>query len=139
MSSSNDTEKKRGNWTPVNIISVILGIVIFWPVGLFLLVWVLMDRDVVEIGHWIAKESRSLLAKLKIGTPSASGNRVFDEYQQTQLDRVTEIKKEVKERKQAFDNYKAERDRDIEKSEFEDFMKKKPAANDGSAPAGSPQ
>lgn len=132
MSEIKEDNKTRGNWTPLNIISVIVGIIVFWPVGLFLLIWVLMDRDVVEIGHMIRKEWRNLVAKFS-RTKSASGNRVLDEFQQTQFDRIAEIKNEIKERSKAFHAYKEERDRATEQSEFEDFMRKKPASNEGSS------
>ena len=132
MSETKEPTKTRGNWNATNIISVVVGIIIFWPLGLFLLIWVLMDRDVVEIGHMIRKEWRNLMAKLPSmpAFKSKTGNSVFDEYQQTQMDRIKEIKKEVHERKAAFSAYKQKRDRQTEQTEFEDFMKR---------PAGEPQ
>ncbi|MEM1295041.1 MAG: DUF2852 domain-containing protein [Verrucomicrobiota bacterium] len=113
----------RENWTPLNIGVVVAGLIVFWPIGLFLLCWVLANRDVSELPGIIKERTRDWRW---FNQPSTSGNRVFDEFQQTQLDRIDEIKREIKERYDAFKNYKAEKDRKAEQNEFEEFMKQAP-------------
>ena len=109
----------------LNIAVIIAGFILFWPVGLFLLVWVLMDRELRELpgiieGLFCRLRSWMRQQNVRVG----SGNRVFDEFQQTQYDRINEIKMEIRERDNAFREFKEEQDRAFEQQQFERFMQK---------------
>ena len=119
----------RANWSALNIVTIILGFIFFWELGVFLLIWAIIGRDVAEIPALIYREVKKLTNWYQKRTVSPSGNKVFDEYQQTQMDRIDEIRKEVSERYDSFRNYKKDRDKVAEKDEFEEFMKKKPDVN----------
>lgn len=124
-SVNNGNSCKKGKWTPLNIAAIIVGFVFLWPVGLFLLIWVLAGRDMRDL----ANVTLSLISKLAslFGRHTVSGNRVFDDFQQTQFDRIEEIKAEIRERFNAFRAYKEQRDRRAEQHEFDEFMKMKPS------------
>ena len=115
---------EEAKWTPFHIVSIIVGFILFWPLGLFLLIWVGMGREISELPGIIHTSCLKMAAWIRL--QSHSGNRVFDEFQQTQLDRIDEIKAEIRERRNAFQKFKEERDRKAEEKEFEEFMRKKP-------------
>ena len=121
IEQQSDNEAK---WTPLHIVSIIVGFIIFWPLGLFLLIWVGMGREVGELAGMIQSGFQNLANWTR--QQSHSGNRVFDEFQQTQLDRIDEIREEIKDRRGAFQQFKEDRDRKAEEREFEEFMRKKP-------------
>ncbi len=116
----------REHWTLLNIGSIIVGFILFWPIGIFLLFWMLSNRDVRELPGIIKERTRGV--RLWFNQQTNTGIRVFDEFQQTQMDRIDEIKKEIKERYEAFRHYKEEKNRAAEQNEFEEFMKRTPNA-----------
>jgi len=59
-------------------------------------------------------------------TPSTNGNSVFDEFQQTQYDRIAEIKEEIKERARRFNEFRMDAKRRAEQEEFSQFMASHP-------------
>lgn len=120
----------RGKWTPTNIIALIFAFILAWPIGLFILFWILTGRHVGELFSMV----KSFLVK-NFGTAdefqctegaSFSDNVIFNEYQQTQYDRVKEIKEEIKERKHRFRNFRSEAKRRADQEEFDNFMSNGP-------------
>lgn len=129
---SQDNTQAGSRWTAFNIAAILLSLVVFWPLGLFLFVWILMDRQLRELPGIVQSQFNRLRAwlssqKLSVGS-TGSGNRVFDEFQQTQFDRIDEIKTEIKDRNNAFREFKVAQDRAMEEQQFETFMQKSPAA-----------
>ena len=122
----------RGRWTLFNIAVIIVSFVVFWPLGLFLLVWIFMDRELRELPEIVQSlfsRLRGWMSRQNLSVRTTnSGNRVFDEFQQTQFDRIDEIKMEINERDNAYRDFKDEQDRAMEQQLFETFMQKKPAA-----------
>ena len=108
------------NWSFTNIAFMVFGFVLFWPLGLFMLYWIMKGRDVVDIrSHLKAKWNRFK------GNDSAGGgtdNQVFNEYQETQYDRIREIKEEIKERARRFTEFRADAKRRADEDEFRRFM-----------------
>jgi hypothetical protein len=37
---------KKGNWSGMNIAAMVIGFVLFWPIGLVLLYWNISGRDI---------------------------------------------------------------------------------------------
>jgi hypothetical protein len=64
-------------------------------------------------------------------TPNESDNIVFDEYQQTQYDRIREIKEEIKRRTEAFRAFRFDAKRRQDQQEFEAFMASNPDKGQG--------
>ena len=58
--------------------------------------------------------------------PSINENSVFDEFQQTQYDRIAEIKEEIKERSRRFSEFRFDVKRRAEQEEFSQFMASHP-------------
>ena len=58
---------------------------------------------------------------------SGTGNQVFNEYQQTQFDRIREIKDEIKERARRFADFRSDAKRRADEEEFRRFMDDSPS------------
>lgn len=114
-----------GNWDGVNIAAMVLGFVFFGPLGLFILFWILTGRDVRDLPG-AAKNLWHKLTGGNLGFNKQSGNTVFNEFQQTQYDRINEIKHEIKVRAERFKVFKEDAKRRADQEEFDRFMTGRP-------------
>lgn len=116
----------RGNWSGLNIATMVIGFVVFWPVGLFLLYWNISGRDVRDIPGTIQDKWSAIFdgsfGRSKRKKDPMGENSVFEEFQQTQNDRVTEIKEEIKTRARRFRDFRSDAKRRADESEFKEFM-----------------
>ena len=121
---------RRGNWSSFNIAAMVLSFVFFWPIGLVVLAWILSGRDARDLPGAI----KAKWGEFKQGSQSfseRSGNTVFNDFQQTQYDRINEIKHEIKTRSERFKEFKAEARRRADQDEFNRFMANSPGSVDG--------
>ncbi len=116
-----------GHWTGLNIAVMVVSFVFFWPLGLVVLYWTLKGRNVKELPGAI-RERVGNLTGLFGGDGHGTKNVVFDEYQQTQYDRIREIKAEIKERSDRFNEFRADARRRADQEEFERFMASSPVS-----------
>ena len=114
-------------WSGTNIIAMVLGFVFFWPIGLLVLFWILTGRNAVDLPAAIKAKWKALRSgadiDLNFKFESSSDNVVFNEYQQTQYDKIREIKHEISERSKRFSNWREDAQRRVDEAEFEAFMK----------------
>lgn len=134
--------QSKGKWSPFNIVAMVLGFVVFWPIGLVLLFWILSGRDVRDLPAAIQRKWQAFSQQSRVGlhrrggSDNAMDNTVFNAYQQTQWDRVREIEGEIRDRAKRFMDFRADAKRradEKEFSEFREFMNSQPTA-DASAP-----
>ncbi len=96
----------RSRWTPLSIAAIVLGFVVWWPIGIAVLAYILWGGSV---------DGAVNDAWNRVRTPRSSGNRAFDEYKEQTL-------KRLEEEQDAFADFveklRAARDRE----EFERFM-----------------
>ena len=114
----------KGNWSGVNIAAMVIGFVLFWPVGLLILYWNLTGRNLKDLPgavqeKWSAIFNGSGVKKMK---NNSTENTVFDEFQQTQYDRINEIKDEIKNRAKNFKDFRSNAKRRADEAEFNEFM-----------------
>ncbi len=123
---SNNEYCKKGNWSCMNIAAMVVGFVLFWPVGLFLLFWNISGREVRDLPNAIKEKCAAVFngsfCRSKKHKDSTDSNSVFEEYQQTQHDRITEIKEEIKDRASRFKDFRSDVKRHADESEFKEFM-----------------
>lgn len=120
----------KGKWTPINIAAMVLGFVVFWPIGLVLLFWILSGRDVQELPGAIRQKWSQYATGGSSHANGESDNAVFNDYQQTQYDRIAEIKQEIKDRARRFREFRADAKRRADEDEFKQFMDRKPDSDD---------
>jgi len=118
----------KGNWSGMNIAVMVVAFVLFWPIGLVVLYWNIKGRDVKDLPSaikqkWAEMFNGSSNSGLR---HSQSENTVFNEYQQTQYERINEIKEEIKNRASRFNVFKSDAKRRVDETEFKDFMSNNP-------------
>lgn len=106
------------------------SVVIFWPVGLFILYWILKGRNVGDIPQGMKNKWSKMTGSNGMGRSHGSDNVVFDDFQQTQYDRIREIKDEIKERSRRFSDFRERARRRADEEEFNRFMNEAPVRND---------
>lgn len=120
---------RNSNWSGTNIAAMVLGFIFFWPVGLLILYWILKGRSVTDMPQWFRNKWASVSGGF--GQGSESDNVVFNEFQQTQYDRIREIGDEIKDRSRRFTEFRANAKRRADEEEFNRFMSEVPARDGG--------
>ena len=123
---------RRGNksgcarWSPINIAGLVVGFMIFWPVGLIVLAWILTGHHVLDLPAAIRDLWSRFFSSTESRMHSGTDNIVFNEYQQTQYDRISEIKNEIRDRARRFADYREDIQRRHDRKEFDRFMANAP-------------
>ncbi|MCB1755746.1 MAG: DUF2852 domain-containing protein [Gammaproteobacteria bacterium] len=116
----------RGHWSAANIFAMVVGFMLFPPLGLGILFWTLAGYPIQDLPGAV----RSKWEQYKPGGHSEprvhSDNVVFREYQQTQYDRIHEIKEEIRNRAERFHAWRANARRRADQEEFDSFMSSNP-------------
>ena len=131
----------RPDWTPATIALMVLGFIVFGPLGLAMLAYILFgDRlhafkreanDKMDglfkscrRGGWHGREHR--------GWHRDTGNVAFDDWRKAELDRIEEERRKLDAMREEFDNYLRELRRAKDQEEFDRFMRdrnSRPPAN----------
>ncbi len=104
---------------------MVVGFVVFWPFGLVLLYWNITGRDVKTLPSAL-RTAWSRLWSRDAAPVVGDGNAVFNEYQDTQYDRIREIKAEIEERARRFAAFRGDVQRRKDQEEFNAFMASAP-------------
>lgn len=118
----------KGNWSSMNIAAMVIAFVLFWPVGLVVLYWNIKGRDVRDLPAAVQAKWSSMVGSKSVD--SGSSNSLFNEFQQTQYDRISDIKEEIKNRARSFKEYRSDAKRREDEKEFKDFMSSNPDNKD---------
>jgi hypothetical protein len=121
----------RGHWSGPNIAAMVLGFIIFAPLGFVVLVWTILGHPVQELPGWVRNKWNQVFRSRSAGSNNDSDNSVFNDFQQTQYDRIQEIKEEIRKRADAFRAYRDNLKRRQDQQEFDDFMSNKPDKDQG--------
>jgi len=128
-------------WHPGMIVLTILGFVLWWPLGLAMLFFILWSKGMLCWGHggahWQNKMERMqekmdrMRGKMeRAWGPASSGNRAFDDYRTETLRRLEDEEKEFRE---FLTRLRAAKD----KAEFDQFMSER-RNRSGTGPAPEP-
>ena len=120
---------RRGNWSCLNIAAMVLGFVIFWPIGLLILFGNIKGVSVKGLPGMVRQKWSTMKEGLH-SDGSSGNNAVFNEFQQAQFDRIREIREEIKERSRRFTNFRERAKRRADEEEFNQFMAEAPVGND---------
>jgi hypothetical protein len=128
----------RSRWNPLHIAAVVAGFIVWWPLGLLALAWILwgdrFPRDKVRDGFERAKTEFGGFAREHRGW-SSSGNAAFDEYREETLRRLEEERRKLEEEGRAFTEFMRNLRRARDKEEFDRFMAERNAPRNGEAPS----
>ena len=123
-------------WKLVEILAMVLGFIVFWPIGLAVLGWKFWQRksgypgDIVTFGRekWSANWGPGRWGFAANPWPgygfgaSPTGNRAFDEWRATELARLEEERKRLAAAEREFADYMENLRHARDREEFERFM-----------------
>lgn len=115
-----------GHWSAANIGAIVLAFFIWVPLGFAVLLWAATGHAIDDLPAWLRDKWRQVNSIGKRATDD-SDNAVFNEYQQTQHDRIREIKDEIRRRAESFRNFRKDARRRQDQREFDEFMATNPA------------
>lgn len=122
----------RPAWTPATIALTILGFIVFWPLGLAMLAYIIWGDRLNDIkgGEWTPRHF--------IGCRKAwrergrTHNVAFDDWRDGEIARLEEERRKLDETRREFDAHLRELRRAKDQQEFDRFMagRSKPGRND---------
>jgi hypothetical protein len=125
----------RPAWTPLTILLMVVGFIVFWPLGLVMLAYILwgdrvpeIRRHFTEAGDSVKREWRGFRgcgASSRSQGFSASGNVAFDEYREAELKRLDEERRKLDEERREFEAYVHDLRRARDQEEFQRFMRER--------------
>ncbi|MEE9330106.1 MAG: DUF2852 domain-containing protein [Parvularculaceae bacterium] len=122
----------RPEWTGTNILLMVLGFMIFPPVGLFMIAYMIWGRSWgLDFSRWQTVQETADRAGEKFksafdgkSTSSRSrptGNYAFDDWRDSELKRMEEERRKLREAEEEFDKYVQELRRARDREEFDQF------------------
>lgn len=106
----------RPAWTPLSITLMVVGFIVFWPLGLAMLGWIIWGE---RLESWWAENRH----RVKAGRPvDASGNEAFEEYRRAELDRLERERRRIEEEAAEFQTFLRELRMKRDREEFDRFM-----------------
>lgn len=120
-----NTTMLRPAWTPLTIALMVLGFVVFWPLGLAMLAYILWGDRLDDF----KREFRGMTDGKSFGCRhsarrhySRTGNVAFDDWREAELKRLDEERRKLDEARKEFDDYVRELRRAKDQEEFDRFM-----------------
>jgi hypothetical protein len=117
----------RPAWTPATIALMVIGFMVFWPLGLAMLAYIIWgDRldafksDVNRATDGFFSSCRK--ASYRAGAPR-TGNVAFDDWREAELKRLDEERARLEAMRDEFEDYARELRRAKDQEEFDRFMK----------------
>jgi hypothetical protein len=121
----------RPAWTPLTVALMVLGFVVFWPLGLAMLAYILWGdhfhrmaddaRAQFRSGPWGCGRSHRR-GHAGPGGYGPTGNVAFDEYRSRELERLEAERAKLEAMRTEFDEFLRELRRARDKEEFDRFM-----------------
>lgn len=132
--SMNGDSRSRGSrrWKTWEILAIVFGFIVYWPIGLALLIWKLWRLK--EDGTWdfsrayddlrgsFSRNSFGGNGFGRNGFGGASGNTAFDAYKRETLERLEAERRKLAEEERAFANFMDELRRTRDRESFDRFM-----------------
>jgi hypothetical protein len=107
------------------IVAVVAGLVVWWPLGLAFLVWKLWKLKEEGAWDWPAFDR----ARFDFAAGGATGNAAFDAYKREQLARLEEERRKLEEEQREFARFLDELKRTRDRETFDRFMAERRKAN----------
>ncbi len=127
-------------WTPIELIAMVLGFMVFWPIGLAILGFKYWQRktggaDLATVATGAFHEARSAMGGFQFAAPrnrgpqnwargftSSTGNAAFDQWKTTELARLEEERRRLEDAHREFPDWLDSVRKAKDREEFERFM-----------------
>ncbi|HSO48831.1 MAG TPA: DUF2852 domain-containing protein [Rhizobiaceae bacterium] len=120
----------RPAWTPATIALMVIGFMVFWPLGLAMLAYVLWG-DRLESFKTNVNRATDRFAAGNFqwgrhgGSAARTGNVAFDDWREAELKRLDEERRKLDDLYAEFDEYSRELRRAKDQEEFNSFMSRR--------------
>ncbi|MEW5423644.1 DUF2852 domain-containing protein [Amorphus sp. 3PC139-8] len=141
----------RPAWTPLTVFLMVLGFIVFWPLGLAMLAYILWGDHFHRVaddarGHFKGCSMRKMRTMRDTAfTGGRTGNVAFDEYRERELARLEEERRKLDAMRAEFDDFLHNLRRAKDQEEFDRFMSARTSAGNAgprmepeAGPAGYP-
>lgn len=119
----------RGRWSALNVVLMIVGFAVFWPLGLAMLAWIIWGDEIGRKTADLKGQFRSFSDRAGSFRPGAAsawsrdtGNLAFDEYRRGELKRLDEERQKLEGMRAEFETFVTELRRVKDQEEFDRFM-----------------
>lgn len=119
----------RGRWSGLNIVLMIVGFAVFWPLGLAMLGWIIWGDEIGQKTGDMKARFRSFSDRASSFRPASAagwsretGNAAFDEYRERELKRLDEERQKLESMRSEFETFVKELRRVKDQEEFDRFM-----------------
>jgi hypothetical protein len=133
----------RPAWTPVTIAMMIIGFMIFWPLGLAMLAYILWGDRLDSFKSEVNRATDRMGCAFGRGRHNGpgfharTGNVAFDDWREAEMKRLEEERRKLDKMRAEFDEYLRELRRAKDQEEFDTFMAARKRRNgNGDSPAG---
>ncbi len=116
------TVTRRKRWSTINIVALVLGFIVWWPIGLAVLAYILWGGD---IERTVQDEIRDI--RDRVTTPNTD-NSAFNEYKTATMRKLEEQKRKLDDEQAAFGDFMDRLRRSRDKDEFDRFMSERSKA-----------
>ena len=115
----------RGRWSALNIVLMVIGFAVFWPLGLAMLAWIIWGDEIGRKTEELKGQFRSFSERapsFRAGPFRDTGNVAFDEYREREVKRLDEERRKLDEMRAEFETFLKELRRVKDQEEFDRFM-----------------
>jgi hypothetical protein len=123
----------RPAWTPLTIILMVIGFIMFWPLGLAMLAYILWGDRIPEIRRHFEGMKRDWSPGCGGSRRynSQSGNVAFDDYRDKEMKRLEEERRRLDEELREFESFMRDLRRARDQEEFDRFMRDRSTRKNG--------
>ena len=118
----------RPAWTPATIALMVIGFMVFWPLGLAMLAYILWGDRLHEFKRGVNRATDGVFScgpRRGYGGFGRTGNIAFDEWREKELERLAEERRKLEAMREEFDEYMRELRRAKDQEEFDRFMRER--------------
>ena len=121
----------RPAWTPATIALMVIGFMVFWPLGFAMLAYIIWGDRLDGFKRDVNRATDGIFAGCRRGSDKAArwghgsartGNVAFDDWREKELERLNEERNKLDEMLTQFDDYARELRRAKDQDEFDRFM-----------------
>ena len=127
----------RPAWTPATIGLMVLGFMVFWPLGLAMLAYIIwgdrlegFKREMKWSGGNMRDNFKKNMNCNTSYTKASTGNVAFDEWRDSELDRLAEERRKLDAMRGEFDDHMRDLRRAKDQEEFDRFMNDRKKSSD---------
>jgi hypothetical protein len=135
----------RPAWTPATIALMVLGFMVFWPLGLAMLAYIIWGDRLVTFKSEVNRSTddffRSFRGCGRGGNAyrASSGNVAFDEWRDQEIERLNEERRKLDEARAEFDAHMRDLRMARDREEFDAFMARRRKPDNGANPPSVPE